>query len=196
MIYRNADDNIQRTKTFSISKFKNFARVTATIGIIAISHPSQGSGLLSSITKTLPQALASQVSQKQNTHAYAEMAISPEAGNTPRLHETESKPDFVVPDTTEKRALVENSTPVAIADVMELKRSSNAFNVLINDSDPDGDRLILTDALAQFGAVAFTPEGLIGYAQNPGPPRADIITYTISDNKGNFAHGTVEIIVQ
>lgn len=61
-----------------------------------------------------------------------------------------------------------NGKPVAKVDVVDLKKSSSTFNVLANGSDPDRDRLLITGALAHFGAVAFTSEGIIGYAQNPG----------------------------
>lgn len=90
--------------------------------------------------------------------------------------------------------LAGNAKPVAQVDVVELKRFSNAFNVLANDSDPDGDRLVLTDAMAEFGAVAFTRDGLIGYAQNHGAPRSDTVTYIASDGRGGFATGTLEIV--
>ncbi len=97
---------------------------------------------------------------------------------------------------TERQAVTENRKPVTTIDIVDLKKSSNAFNVLANDSDPDGDGLTLIYALAKFGAVAFTPQGLIGYAQNQGQPRSDRITYIASDGRGAFAEGTVEIIVR
>lgn len=88
---------------------------------------------------------------------------------------------------------VNNEKPIAKADFVDLKRSSTAFNALANDVDPNGDRLTMTSAMANFGAVAFTPEGLLAYAHNPGQPRADTITYTISDGRGGFDQGVVEI---
>ena len=94
----------------------------------------------------------------------------------------------------EKHAVVENRKPVTTIDVVDLKKSSDAINVLANDSDPDGDGLTLIYALAKFGAVVFTPDGLVGYAQNPGQPRSDKIIYTVRDDKGGIAYGTVDII--
>lgn len=93
-------------------------------------------------------------------------------------------------------ALSKNGKPVANADVVELTTSSNAFNVLENDSDPDGDRLVITDARANYGAIAFTTEGLIGYAPHPGRARSDRIIYTVSDGHGGSAQGLVEIIAR
>lgn len=87
-----------------------------------------------------------------------------------------------------------NELPVAAPDVVDLQKSANAFNVLANDSDADGDRLTMVGAIANLGAVAFTPEGLLAYAQNPGSDRPDRITYTVSDGRGGFAEGKVEIV--
>lgn len=89
-----------------------------------------------------------------------------------------------------------NELPVAAPDRVGLRQSANAFNVLANDSDADGDRLTMVGATANFGAVAFTPEGLLAYAQNPGPARQDEITYMVSDGRGGFAEGKVEIVVR
>ena len=88
-----------------------------------------------------------------------------------------------------------NHNPVAKADFVVLEDSSTAFNVLANDTDADGDRLVIVEASANFGAVAFTTDGLLGYAQNPGPARADRITYIVNDGSGGSAVGTVEVFV-
>lgn len=92
-------------------------------------------------------------------------------------------------------AFVANHGPVANADFVALEKSSTAFNVLANDTDADGDRLIIVEASAKFGAVAFTTDGLLGYAQNPGPARPDRITYIVSDGSGGSAVGIVEVLV-
>lgn len=86
-----------------------------------------------------------------------------------------------------------NEKPIAKNDLVYLNKSSTAFNALGNDFDPNGDQLTLISATANFGAVAFTPEGLLAYAQGPGQPRADKITYTVSDGRGGVDQGVVEI---
>lgn len=92
-------------------------------------------------------------------------------------------------------SFVANHSPEVNADLVALDKSSTAFNVLANDTDADGDRLKIVEAFAKFGAVAFTTDGLLGYVQNPGPARADKITYIVSDGSGGFAIGTVEVFV-
>ena len=94
-----------------------------------------------------------------------------------------------------QRSFAVNYSPVANADLVALEKSSTAFNVLANDTDADGDTLIIIDANAKFGAVAFTTDGLLGYAQNPGPARSDTIKYIVSDGSGGSAIGTVEVFV-
>lgn len=88
-----------------------------------------------------------------------------------------------------------NRSPLANDDIVALEKSSTAFNVLANDTDADGDRLIIIEASAKFGAVAFTTDGLVSYAQTPGPARADKITYVVSDSSGGSSVGTVEVFV-
>lgn len=92
-------------------------------------------------------------------------------------------------------AFAANRSPVANVDRVALDKSAVAFNVLANDTDADGDKLKIVDASAKFGAVVFTTDGLLGYAQNPGPARADKITYTVSDASGGKAIGTVEVFL-
>lgn len=100
------------------------------------------------------------------------------------------------PVNSEGSSVKENNRPVAKPDVLLLEKSSIAFNALANDVDPDGDRLIMVEALANYGAVAFTPEGLLAYAQETGQLRADKITYKVSDGRGGFGTATVEISVR
>lgn len=88
-----------------------------------------------------------------------------------------------------------NRSPLANDDIVALDKSSTAFNVLANDTDADGDRLIIIEASAKFGAVAFTTDGLVSYAQTPGPARADKITYVVSDSSGGSSVGTVQVFV-
>ena len=105
-----------------------------------------------------------------------------------------SNPAYSNAIAAEANAPVQNDKPVATTDRVDLKSSSIAINTLANDVDANGDRLILVDASARFGAVVFTTDGLLAYAQNPGPARADTITYVVSDDRGGFDQGTVEIL--
>lgn len=96
--------------------------------------------------------------------------------------------------TMSQSSLAANHRPLANADFVALAKSSTAFNVLANDTDSDGDKLIMVDASAKFGAVAFTTDGLLAYAQNPGRARPDTITYIVSDGSGGSAVGIVKVL--
>lgn len=91
------------------------------------------------------------------------------------------------------KGLVKNTRPIARSDFVDLRKAASAFNVLVNDTDPDGDRLILIEANAKFGAVAFTPDGLLAYAQDLGTSRSDIITYVVSDGHGGLDKTVVKV---
>jgi hypothetical protein len=92
--------------------------------------------------------------------------------------------------------IIENRAPRVVDDILRLSSKSTQLNVLANDSDPDGDRLILTDVEADYGVVAFTPTGIVAYAPNPGQPGADTITYRADDGHGGTAIGKISVIVK
>ncbi len=86
---------------------------------------------------------------------------------------------------------IANASPVAVTDYVDLKNAAQAFNVLRNDTDANNDTLNIIEASAQFGAVAFTADGLIAYAANPVAPLHDEIIYVVSDGHGGLAKGKV-----
>lgn len=106
-----------------------------------------------------------------------------------------SAPAYSSDKAGKANAPVQNDRPVAKTDRIDLKTASVAFNALANDADSNGDPLILIDASARFGAVVFTKDGLLAYAQNPGPARADTVTYIVSDGRGGLDQGTIEILI-
>ncbi|MBT1063356.1 DUF4347 domain-containing protein [Bowmanella sp. Y26] len=89
----------------------------------------------------------------------------------------------------------DNQAPVANDDHVELKiNTTKDIRVLDNDSDPDGDTLLITDVLAQNGQAEIIGDALrysppINYV---GPTR---IHYFISDQKGGIAEAWVSIQV-
>lgn len=116
--------------------------------------------------------------------------------STPSLsNEPEYKSSGAAPGAPASN-LVHNVKPEATPDFVDLKTASVAFNALANDVDTDGDSLVLVAANAKFGAVAYTPQGLIAYAQQAGHARPDQIIYSISDGRGGLAEGIVEMSVR
>jgi Bacterial Ig domain len=92
--------------------------------------------------------------------------------------------------------IVENRLPVLVDDILHVSSKPTQLNVLANDDDLDGDRLVVTDMVASHGAVAFTPTGIVAYAPNPGPLRNDTITYRVDDGHGGSATGKIRVVVK
>ena len=91
---------------------------------------------------------------------------------------------------------VTNPPPVAVNDVASTPEDFPVnINVLANDTDPDGDTLVVTTASAGNGTVVILPNGTIDYTPGPNFNGTDTITYTISDGNGGTSTATVTVTV-
>jgi YD repeat-containing protein len=99
-----------------------------------------------------------------------------------------------------------NHPPVAISDSLTVTAgSSSSINPLSNDTDPDGDPIILTGVSGwntAKGSVSFvqncpkTATSCVTYTAASGQGSgSDSFTYTISDGKGGTATGTVSVTI-
>ena len=90
-----------------------------------------------------------------------------------------------------------NDRPDAAADALTTGEDQPAVvNVLANDTDVDGGPLTVTsNGQPQNGTVSCTPAGLCTYTPNPDFNGVDTFTYTVSDNNGATATGTVNVTV-
>ncbi|MGE0745585.1 MAG: tandem-95 repeat protein, partial [Rhodospirillales bacterium] len=93
-----------------------------------------------------------------------------------------------------------NTPPVAVADAVTViqDQSGEIFldTLLANDLDADGDAVLFesfTDPA--HGALSLTDGGFLSYVPDEGYSGPDSFTYTISDGKGGFATGVVNITV-
>jgi len=92
--------------------------------------------------------------------------------------------------------LAANQAPVANADSVSINPGDSVIiSVLANDTDPDGDALLITAASdANKGTVSWQPgETVISYTHNPKRKGSDSFSYNISDGRGGKATGTVSI---
>ncbi|WP_462179029.1 tandem-95 repeat protein [Pseudoalteromonas gelatinilytica] len=90
---------------------------------------------------------------------------------------------------------INNSQPVAMDDVMTVKRNISAYlDVLANDTDADGDLLTLTSATVDIGEVSIINNEL---HFNPQAEHLGIatISYGVSDGNGGSAFATVTVEV-
>lgn len=97
-------------------------------------------------------------------------------------------------------SLPPNTDPVAVADneIAILNQSLTTSNVLLNDTDADGDTLLISevDALStEGGAIDNNNNGTFTYTPPAGFTGFDGFEYTISDGNGGSAVGNVLILV-
>ncbi|BDX07600.1 hypothetical protein MACH26_31210 [Planctobacterium marinum] len=75
-----------------------------------------------------------------------------------------------------------NESPVAASDsVVTEYETSVTVDVILNDSDPDGDALMVIAAQANNGRVVVNDDNTITYTPEAGFSGTDIISYTITD---------------
>ena len=67
--------------------------------------------------------------------------------------------------------------------------------VLANDSDPDGDTLVVESVTQPMNGSTTTSGNDVTYTPNPGFEGNDSFTYTISDGNGGFDDASVEVTV-
>ncbi len=91
-----------------------------------------------------------------------------------------------------------NRPPVAANDSYAVLpgSSDNLFEVLANDSDPDGDSLAIASVAPPAQGTASLSGNRVSYAPRSGFTGTDSFTYTVSDGKGGTASATVTVSVQ
>lgn len=91
-----------------------------------------------------------------------------------------------------------NDAPMAVDDMYDVGyNSSLSFNPLLNDTDADGDALIVesVDTSALLGTLTVNPNGTMNYHAPANFSGNDVFTYTISDGKGGTSTATVTMCV-
>jgi len=92
-----------------------------------------------------------------------------------------------------------NDPPVAMDDTAAtIRNTSVTVDVLANDSDPDGDSLIVSDyrtPSTKGGTVNCTSGGICTYAPPVSFIGSDMFTYVASDGKGGTDTGTVRVLI-
>jgi hypothetical protein len=92
-----------------------------------------------------------------------------------------------------------NDAPNAVNDAAATERNTTVtLNVLANDSDPDGDDLVISDyeaTSAEDGVVSCTNAGACTYTPPTNFVGADTFPYTAGDGKGGTDTATVTVDV-
>ncbi len=89
----------------------------------------------------------------------------------------------------------QNGPPVATDDRYDATGAALVLAVLGNDSDPDGDSLVVVDiAQPAHGSVTVGPDGKLVYTPDAGYDGDDSFIYTVSDGFGGFDEAVVTIV--
>ena len=98
-----------------------------------------------------------------------------------------------------------NDAPVANADTAQVdKDESVVLNVILNDSDVDGDLLSVTGVtqgekgfaeLNAAGDIVYTPNPNALSELNDGEKEVDTFTYTVSDGSGGVVEGNASVTI-
>ncbi|MBY0418586.1 MAG: tandem-95 repeat protein, partial [Pararheinheimera sp.] len=89
-----------------------------------------------------------------------------------------------------------NNLPVAVADEASTRVDTTvAVNVLANDTDPDGDTLTLSQAVASFGTVTILADQQLSYTPGPDFIGTDRVIYNITDGQGGTASSELVVSV-
>ncbi|WP_435259247.1 Hint domain-containing protein [Thioclava sp. FR2] len=89
-----------------------------------------------------------------------------------------------------------DGTPTANPDTLVTDEDTDpTIDVLANDTDPDGQPLVVTSATAEHGEVTLNSDGTITYSPFMHYNGPDTITYTVTDPDGNTSTTTVAVTV-
>lgn len=89
-----------------------------------------------------------------------------------------------------------NHAPAVVRDEVTVRPGRNLqLPVLANDTDPDGDELVLADVTAQPGSEALSPEVAGGRVNLVVPDKAGsyVAQYTVQDGRGGESIGVVMV---
>jgi hypothetical protein len=94
-------------------------------------------------------------------------------------------------------ALNNGAPPVAGDDTLAVDEDGvGTVDVLVNDSDPQGGPLTITDVSSPAHGSATFAIGTVGYRPAPNYHGPDSFTYTVTDPQGNTATATVNVTVR
>lgn len=100
--------------------------------------------------------------------------------------------------TVRSRTGENNRPPVTVTDIGSITVGERLIiNVLANDSDPDGDSLVLISATAEDGTVSFDASGQVIFEAEANSEEGEIeVTYVVADDFGERTEGRLRATVR
>ncbi len=91
-----------------------------------------------------------------------------------------------------------NDAPIATDDSISASQDSliTIISVLDNDSDAEGDTLVVIAATSSNGVVNVNDDGSLSYTANKGFSGTDTISYSISDGNGGTSDAMVTVTIE
>ena len=90
-----------------------------------------------------------------------------------------------------------NDAPIALDDTASTDdRTAIVINVLANDTDADGDSLVVVSATVDNGSVVINEDGTLTYTAASGFDGTALITYIVDDGQGDQASAQVSVTVK
>ncbi len=93
---------------------------------------------------------------------------------------------------------LDNNSPVVVDDSIVLEQGASIdASVLTNDSDPDGDTLVIVHVTqGKHGSVVLNPDKTVTYTADLAFNGQDSFYYSVTDDKGSFSTALVDVIVR
>jgi hypothetical protein len=147
----------------------------------------------SPISGTTPEAGSSDVAVTFDSTGYG---VGVYTGSLCIESDAVTNPLVTVP-LTMNVTVVPNDPPLAVDDAYTMTQDTTAmFDVLANDSDPDGDPLTITAVGAPANGTASTDGSMVHYTPTAGYSGTDVFTYTITDGENNFDTANVAVVIE
>jgi len=125
--------------------------------------------------------------------AWLRRALRNPAGHKQSVDVYQTKSESTTVAEGAKRYLNRGPSAQNDAYTVEADSRANAFAVLANDRDPDGDALSIVAVGTPAHGTAVASGGQVLYTPTPGYVGADAFSYTVSDGKGGTATATVAV---
>ena len=133
-------------------------------------------------------------SLSDGTEYFYGLIASDQYGNVGALDSVTSKSATKLKFTTAVAVNV-NAVPVGVNDSLDVSEDSSiTYNLVANDTDADGDGLVITGvSQGSKGSVSNNGDGTVTYAPVANVNGSDSFTYTISDGNGGTNSATVTV---